>query len=326
MMLPRPPAFSLPPIAATLAVAATMWLLMAGGLGLTGLSLAGLIPLVGTAALALAMRHLLIQLDASQPDRAAALVFLLPCVLFGPYDAIWAAACVMALTAALTRHHAAMLVWFGLAVGLDLQAAFIAPFFLALMINRHPPFRLWPIAPAVAAETMLVGWHPSSLASLYRMGIEQPLSFNAPNLWTIAQALPLGVPLLGLAVAAAIGTSAAFIASFSARRLGDRTLMNAALLASLVCAGLLPGLHANAFFLSDILALALALVWRDKASWTIAILIQAGSVLAWLGTLSGVPALAMMGGIATLVATFRLARSLLKPAANDNPHLIRAIT
>jgi hypothetical protein len=291
-----------------------------------GLSLAGLIPLVGTAALALAMRHLLIQLDALQPDRAAALVFLLPCVLLGPYDAIWAAACVMALAAALGRHHPAMLVWFGLSVGLDLQAAFVAPFFLALIINRRLPLKLWLIAPAVAAETMLVGWHPSSLAALYRMGIEQPLSFNAPNLWTIAQALPLGVPLLGLAIAAAIGASAAYIASFSARRLGDRVLMNAALLASLVSAGLLPGMHANDFFLADILALALALVWRDKASWTIAILVQMGSVLAWLGALSGVPALAMMGGIATLIATFKLGRSLLKPAANDNPVLVRAIT
>ncbi|MEO9131620.1 MAG: hypothetical protein ABI240_10465 [Sphingomonas sp.] len=301
-------------------MAAPVWWLMAGGL-----SLAGLLPLVGTTALALAMRHLLIQLDSLQPDRAAALVFLLPCVLLGPYDAIWGAACVMALTAALNRYHPAMLVWFGLAVGLDLQALFVAPFFLAVMINRRPPFRLWPIAPAVAAETMLVGWHPSDLASLYRMGIEQPLSFNAPNLWTIAQALPLGVSLLGLAIAAAIGTSAAYVASFSTRRLSDRILMNAALLASLVSAGLLPGMHANAFFLADILALALALVWRDRASWTNAILVQTGSVLAWLGALSGVPALAMLGGIAMLVATFRVARALLKPAANDNLLLTRAI-
>jgi len=320
MTLSRPTAFPLPPIAVTLAAAALAWWMMAGGV-----SMAALIPLVGTAALALAMRHLLIQLHALQPDRAAALVFLLPCVLLGPYDAIWTAACVMALAAALGRHHAAMFVWFGLAVGLDLQAAFIAPFFLALAINRRLPLRLWPIAPAVAAETMLVGWHPSDLATLYRMGIEQPLSFNAPNLWSIAQALPLGVPLLGLALAAAIGTSAAYVANFSATRLGDRTLMNAVLLASLVSAGLLPGMHANAFFLADILALALALVWRDKASWTIAILVQAGSVLAWLSTLSGLPALAMMGGLAMLLATLRLARSVLKPAANDNPLLIRAI-
>jgi uncharacterized membrane protein YedE/YeeE len=106
---------------------------------------------------------------------------------------------------------------------------------------------------------------------------------------------------------------------------GERGLMSAALLASLVSAGLLPGMHANAFFFADILALILALRWRDTASWTIAILVQLGSVLAWLGASTGISGLAMFGGIATLIATFRLARSLLKPAANDNPLMTRAV-
>jgi hypothetical protein len=245
--------------------------------------------------------------------------------MLSPYDSIWAAACVMALGAALDRRHITMLVWFGLAVGLDLRAALVAPFFLALMINRHLPFRLWPIAPAIAAAMTLAGWHPVDLATFFQLSANQPLSFNAPNLWTIAQALPLGLPLPGLALTAGIGASAAYIATFSAQATGERGLMSAALLASLISAGLLPGMHANAFFLADVLALILALRWRDTASWTIAILVQAGSVLAWLGAFSGVSGLAMLGGIAMLVATFRLARSLLKPAANDNPLMVRAI-
>jgi len=244
-------------------------------------------------------------------------------VLLGPYDSIWAAACVMALGAALDRRHISMLVWFGLAVGLDLRAALVAPFFLALLINRRLPFRLWPIAPAIAAETMLAGWHPADLAAFFQVTADQPVSFDAPNLWTIAQALPFGLPLLGLALAAGIGASAAYIANFSARPMGERALMSAALLASLVSAGLLPGMHANAFFLADILALILALKWRDTAAWTLAILVQTGSVLAWLGASTGLSGLAMLGGIAMLVATVRLARSLLKPAANDNPQMVR---
>jgi hypothetical protein len=320
MILPRPRVFPLPPVAATLAVAVLAWWWMTGAM-----TVAALIPLVGPAALAFTVWHLLIRLDAPQPARAAALIFLLPSVLLAPYDAIWAGICVMALGAALDRQHITMLVWFGLAVGLDLRAALVAPFFLALMINRRLPFRLWPIAPAIAAETMLAGWRPADLAAYFQAGANQPLSYDAPNLWTIAQALPFGLPLLGLALAAAIGTSAAYIANFSARLSGERGLMNAALLASLVSAGLLPGMHANAFFLADILALILALRWSDKTSWTIAILIQAGSVLAWLGAFTGVSGLAMLGGIAMLVATLRLARSLLKPAANDNPLMVPTI-
>lgn len=320
MILPRPQALPLPPVAVTLALAALAWWWMAGGA-----VLAGLISLIGPAALAFTIWHLLIRLDAPQPDRGAALIFLMPSVLLGPYDAIWAAVCVMALGAARDRQHITMLVWFGLAVGLDLRAALIAPFFLALLINRRLPFRLWPIAPAIAAETMLAGWRPTDLAAFFQVSANQPLSFDAPNLWTIAQALPFGLPLLGLALATGIGASAAYIANFSARPVGERGLLNAGLLAALVSPGLLPGMHANAFFLADIIALILALRWRDTASWTIAILVQAGSVLAWLGASSGVSGLAMLGGIAMLVATVRLARALLKPAANDNPLMARAI-
>lgn len=320
MMLPRPPAVTLPPVAVTLAVAAALWWLRAGGA-----SLAGLLPLVGPAALAFALWQLLIRLDSPQPDRAAALIFLLPSVLLGPYDAIWAAASVMALGAALGRRHITMLVWFGLAVGLDPRAALVAPFFLALLISRRLPFGLWPIAPAMAAGTILAGAHPADLSAFVQVSANQPLSFDAPNLWTIVQALPLGLPLPGLALAAGIGAGAAYIANFSAQPSGDRGLMNAALLAALVSAGLLPGMHANAFFLADILALVVALRWRDPASWTIAVLVQGGSLLAWLGAFSGLPGLAMLGAMAMLVATFRLGRSLLKPAANDNPLMVRAI-
>lgn len=293
------------------------------------------LSMLGTVALALTVRRLLLRLDAPQPHRAALLVFVLPSVamnaaLLGQCDAMWTAPLVMALVAALDRRHAAMLAWCGLALGFKAQAALAAPFFLALAINRRVPFRMWPIAPAVAAATMLpawlAGWPAADLATIYlrQAGMYDRLSLNAPNIWAIVQALPLGVPLLGLACAAAIGASAAYIACFSAVRLGDRQLLGAALLASLLTAGLLPRMHERYFFLADVLALALALTSRDRAGWRIALLIQGGSASALLGYLSGIDALAMLGGVATILATVQSARPLLKPAANDNPLLARA--
>ena len=295
-----------------------------------------LLSLAGTAALALAVRHLLIRLDAPQPDRAAALVFLLPSALLnagllGQCDAMWVAPCVMALAAAIDRRHAAMLAWCGLALGFKAQSVLIAPFFLALLINRRVPFKLWPIAPAVFAATMLpawaAGWPAGDLATIYlRQADTFPmLSFNAPNIWAILQALPLGVPLAGLAVAVAIGATAAYIARFSAQILDRRALLSAGLLAPLVTAGLLPRMHERYFFLADILALVLALAYRDKASWTVAMLVQAGSTLALFGYISGLAGFAMLGGVAMIVAALRVARPLLKPAANDNPLMARAI-
>jgi Gpi18-like mannosyltransferase len=300
------------------------------------MTLIKLLSLAGTAVLAFAARHLLIRLGAPQPDRAAALVFLLPSVLLnagllGQCDAMWVAPCVMAVAAAIDRKHAAMLAWCGLALGFKAQSVLIAPFFLALLIQRRVPFRLWPIAPAVFAATMLpawaAGWPAGDLATIYlrQAGTYPALSFNAPNIWVILQALPLGAPLAGLAAAAAIGATAAYIARFSAQILDSRALLHAALLAPLVTAGLLPRMHERYFFLADILALVLALAYRDKRSWTIAILVQVGSTLALLGYISGLAGFAMLGGVAMIVATLRVARPLLQRAANDNPLLARAI-
>src|SRR3569832_2314009 len=135
-----------------------------------------LVSLVGTVALALAVRHLLIRLDAPQPDRAAALVLILPSALInagllGQCDAIWAAPCIMALAAAVDRKHVVMLAWCGLALGIKVQALLFAPFFIALLFDRRVPLRLWPIAPLAAAATMLpawgAGWPAWDLATVY---------------------------------------------------------------------------------------------------------------------------------------------------------------
>jgi Gpi18-like mannosyltransferase len=296
-----------------------------------------LVSLAGTVALALAVRHLLIRLDAPQPNRAAALVLVLPSALINAgllaqCDALWAAPCIMALAAAVERKHLVMLAWCGLALGIKVQALLFAPFFIALLINRRVPLRLWPIAPAVAAATMLpawaAGWPAWDLATVYlRQADTYPaLALNAPNLWQIVEALPVigALPLSGLALTAALGASAAYIALFSTRRLDGRALLAPALLAPLITAGLLPHMHERYFFLADILALVMALTLRDRSSWRIATLIQRASLLGLSGYLSGLNAMAMIGAILMITATIRVARPLVRPCANDNPLLARA--
>ena len=308
--------------------------LMSGAL--PALMLIKLLSVAGTLVLALAVRHLLTRFDAPQPIRAAALVFAMPSLLLnatllGQCDAMWAAPCVMGVAAAVDRRHRAMLVWFGLAVAFKAQAVLIAPFFLALLIKRRVPLWLWPIAPLVTIATMVpawaAGWPAADLATIYLRQADtfQMLSFNAPNIWAILQALPLGLPLVGLAAAAAIGGTAAYIARFSAQTLDNRALLSAALLATLITAGLLPRMHERYFFLADVLALSLALVCRDRPSQTIAMLVQAGSTLALLGYLSGLTGFVTLGAVAMIVATVKLAVPLLKPAVNDNPLMARAI-
>lgn len=296
-----------------------------------------LVSVAGTLALALAVRHLLCRLDAPQPNRAAALLLVLPTVsinagLLGQCDAIWTAPCIMALAAAVERRHGTMLAWCGLALGIKVQALLFAPFFVALLIGRRVPLRLWPIAPLVTVVTMLpawaAGWPAWDLATVYlRQADTYPaLALNAPNIWQVIEALPLvgTLPLSGLALAAALGTTAAYIAWFSTRRLEGRALLAPALLAPLLTAGLLPHMHERYFFLADVLAFVMALTLRDARSWRLATLVQTGSLLGLFGYLSGLDAMGMIGAVAMIAATLRLAQPLIQPFANDNPLLARA--
>lgn len=295
------------------------------------------LSVTGTVALAAAVWHLVRTLAPGAARRApiaAALIVLLPstainAVLMGQCDAMWAAACVMALAAASRRRHAAMLMWCGIALGFKLQAAFFAPFVLALLIQRRVPFVTWLAAPAAWLATLLpawlAGWPAADLLTIYlhQADTYDGLALSAPNLWMVADTLPAlhDVPLTGLALAAAVGATAAYVAWFSVAPLAGRRLAEVALLAPLIVAGLLPRMHERYFFLADVIALAIALAWPDRRSIGLALLVQAGSSLALLAYLSGYAVLAVAGALPMMLATWRLARPLLRRPANDNPAL-----
>jgi Gpi18-like mannosyltransferase len=295
----------------------------------SGASLIKALSVVGTIALALSVRRLLVRLGAPQPNRGAALMLITPTIainagLLGQCDAMWTAPLVMALVAMLNRRHVAMLVWCGLALGFKVQALLVAPFFVGLLINRKIPLRLWPIAPLVAAATMVpawaLGWPAGDLATIYLRQADtySALSLNAPNVWTIVQGLPVGGAFLpGLALVAAAALTAAYVMWLSVTRLAERALIWAALLAPLITAGLLPRMHERYFFMADILAIVIALTVRDRRSWRIAALIQGGSLLSLFAFISGIAGFAALGAVLMILATMMVARPLLKRAANN---------
>ncbi|MES2096850.1 MAG: hypothetical protein V4459_08815 [Pseudomonadota bacterium] len=290
-----------------------------------------LLSLAGTFMLAAAVWRLLVALDTPLPGRKALIVMALPSValnsdLFAQCDAMWAAACVMGLTAAVGRRHAAMLAWCGLAVAIKLQPVFSAPLIVALLIGRQVPWRLWAIAPltfvAAMVPAVLMGWPLADIATIYfRQADWSPaLSMNAPNIWAIAQALPLigALPLTGLAMASAIGASAWLIARFAHRPPAREQVIAAALLVTLVTVGLLPRMHERYFFLADVLALVLALAHGNRRNWIIAGLVEAGSMLGLSAYLVGIDGLAVIGTVAMVTATVMVARPFLASPANDN--------
>ena len=295
------------------------------------------LALLGNVGLSGACWHLFARLPVAQPGRIALCILALPSVLInaallGQCDALYVAPCVMAVAAALDRRHRAMLAWCGLALAVKPQAVLIGPFILALLIARRVPFRDWLIAPGVFVATLvpaaLAGWPALDLLLIHFRQVEtfKQAVLNAPNIWMIVDTMGHGeTPLTGLAMAAAIGASAAYVARFgaTARQLTRPTLLRAALLAPLLLAGLLPRMHERYFLIADILSIAVALTSTERSAWRIPVLVQIGSTLALFAYLTGVAALGAAGGVAMIAATWLVARPLLSPAANDNPLLSR---
>ncbi len=286
-----------------------------------------LLSALGTLWLAWATWRLLRATGIIAPSRAAALVVILPSTMlnaafFGQCDALWAAPCLLAVAAAIERRTGAMMLWCGIAFAFKLQAVFLGPFALAVLIGQRAPWRHWLIPPAVYAAAMLpawlAGWPAMDLATVYlrQAGHFDALSMNAPNIWQLAQGIawrPM-LHLQPLAFAAAALASLAYLLRF-ARSGGMPDMIAAALLSTLMLPGLLPRMHERYFFLADILAFSLAFVWRSRDGWYIFAAVQAGSVLAVWGALNSDASFATAGAIPMIAATALLVIHLCFPNA-----------
>lgn len=281
-----------------------------------------------------ALWHVLRALKAPAPH-VALLALALPSVmmnaaLLGQCDALYAAPCVMAVGAALTGRHRAMMAWAGLALSVKAQAILGAPFVLAAIIAWRVPVRDWLFAPlgfvAAFVPALLAGWPLTDMLSIYLRQADtfHDIARNAPNIWMIAQTLGATATVSGLATALAVGVCGAYIAWFGAT-LRQRTVemqLRAALLAPMLAAGLLPKMHERYFFLADVLAFAWAMLAPGRDSWRIMAYVQLGSAVAAWGYLTGAN-LAVLAAVPMMLATWMTARPLIMPAANDNPLLPR---
>ena len=297
------------------------------------MSVIKLLSVAGTAALALAMHRLLGALGVTQRTHWAALVVALPSVAFnallmGQCDAIYVAACLMAVAMSVERRHVAMFAWCGVAVAFKAQAVLVAPFFLAIAIQRRVPLVQWLAAPAAVlalmAPALLAGWPPADLATIYfrQAGtFSNEIARNAPNIWSLAGFIaPDFAPrLFGLALAAALGASAWFVARMQIVRFDPAGLVGMAALCALLTAGLLPRMHERYFLLADMLILAFAVARGTRPAFALAGLVQIGSFAAITGYLGlGAPMVAV-GALCMIAATWIAARPLIAPNANDNP-------
>ncbi|HEX6411302.1 MAG TPA: hypothetical protein VFZ88_12025 [Sphingomicrobium sp.] len=277
----------------------------------------------GTLLLVLAVRHLLRVAGCGRNVEMAIWVALLPSVAvnaagFGQCDAIWSAACVMAVASAISRKPVAMLLWFGVGFAFKAQAIFIAPFIAQRLLSERMPAILWPLPGLVYIGAMLpaalAGWPISDLFTIYLRQAEWNPEFisNAANLWAGVQygAPTAGLAWLWLGFVAAAAASVLFLIAFRKLDGSPTPLIGLALLSAMLLPFLLPKMHERFFFLADVLALIYAALRRDRLGWSLFLLVEAASAMALMGVLFRLPLPPAIGGLLMLAAILILWRNL----------------
>lgn len=297
---------------------------------LTPFHIIKLLSVAGTLFLAFALGDLVKALDPGRSRLTGGLIFLLPSAVvnaafLGQCDSLWAGACVLAVAALIRRETIPALAWCGVAIAFKAQAAFIAPFIIGSLIGLRVPLWQWTIPGLVYAAAMLpawaMGWPAADLAMVYVRQAGQfsfPGNLANPWLWIWAQhLLPQdGKPFYFVGYAAALA-AAAGIAVLAARSVGKKKAMvSLALLSALAIPWLLPKMHERYFFLADVLALALAMGFRDRPTRGIAIGVQCVSLSALFSFVTNWPVPGMAGAVVAALVMIEVYRQAWASGAN----------
>lgn len=295
-----------------------LYLLSAASLVTTNhLAIVKSLALLSVLAAAFAVRRLIGQRPFA--NEATLLVLLLPSILangaiYGQCDGYWAAACVMATASAADARPRAMLVWFGVGLAFKLQAMFLAPFVLVMLLQQRVRLIAWPLPLAIYALAMLpawlAGWPAADLATIY---LGQGEHFNtigtAPGPWAIVAAFHAREPMaiFALGYAAAGLASAGYVAIFARKRLDPMMTMRIALLSAMMVPYLLPKMHERYFLLADLLSFAIAVIACDRRSAQVFVACQLASIIAIFGSMFDFPRVAAASVVpATLAITLLL--------------------
>jgi len=271
--------------------------------------------------LAATVLYLLRTLGAAHALPSAAAVLLLPPVVInGPVlsqcDPLWVAPCVLAVAEAIRGRISRMLVWCGLAISIKLQAAFLAPFALGVVLNRNAPLLRSVAIPVLVYVLMMVpaaiaGWPPGDLATIYirqAMWANEFIS-NAASPWTLGNFDPVfAKQLFPVGYVAAAAASAAIVIWAFKFKLDAITTCQLALLSAIVVPFLLPRMHERYFLLADILAFSLACANRRYVP--LALLVVASSTSALSGYLFRMPGLTIAGIVMMAAAALSLVCSI----------------
>jgi Gpi18-like mannosyltransferase len=227
----------------------------------------------------------------------AALIFLnLPTVIlngavWGQCDVIYTSFLLLFAYCLINGRPVAAMLMFSIALSIKVQAIFLAPFIVFLLLAGLMPVWTVILAPlvyiALILPTALLGRGWVSLLTIYadQAGISNKLSARAPNIYVVIQHF-LDPALYGIATIVGVLVAGVVSLAFLAAHFRQRRPMTAVPIIA-CCAlwlalepSLLPKMHDRYFFAGDLFAFMLAVM--IPRVWWVAALFQLGSVLAYL--------------------------------------------
>jgi Gpi18-like mannosyltransferase len=270
-----------------------LYLLAAGShLPLAPVTVVKGLALVIDAALAVAVGALAAALRPGGRTALAAATgaLLLPSVvvngaLLGQCDALYTALLVVAVLLVVRERPGPACAVVGVAVAVKLQAVFVLPLLVVLVLNRRVPVRAlpWAVVGWLAAmlPAVVAGRPVADLPRIYTglVGHYDDLTLNAPNVYQWVRTPPGGgTGALAFAVVV-LGAATLWLAH---RRAGvdDDLVLRAAVLLLLLAPFTLPRMHERYTFPADVLAVAYAVVVRR--GWTVAVASSTISALSYV--------------------------------------------
>ena len=238
----------------------------------------------------------------------AAILFAPTVVLNGAYwgqsDIVYTSFLLACVYLLLRGSDALAMVCFGVALAIKLQAAWLGPFILMMMIRGNIRWHLAILPPLVylilAFPALVSGRALIEVATIYltQAGTQSMLTMAAANLHFFPQYFlyhlgwwPDALPHIAKAAIVFTGVLGLVFAWRASRgRLTEEALIIAALVAALILPQFLPHMHNRYFFTADIMAIVLA-AWRP-AYWPAALLMQFNSGVTYISFLWHEPLLA----------------------------------
>ena len=207
---------------------------------------------------------------------AYAIVILLPSVVlnsaaWGQCDSIYAAALLACVCFLLEDRQYAAVTAFAVAFAFKLQAVFLAPFLLLLVVRRKVAWRALLIVPAVYVAAVLpaalMGRNLGDLLTVYFRQARQysDISMYLPNLsvWYPKDTPPSDGMAIAFAAAAAAMLAAVYI-GMRDFELTDEMIVSLALLSVLFVPYVLPYMHERYFYCADVLGVVYAFYFPEK--------------------------------------------------------------